>query len=181
MKAGMWTTATSGKFTNNTTLTMKNMFVGTCKNYYFFGTSILGDPAAVSWVRKNGGERFSSTGERVSGMLFLKNQFHDLFECLSVIWQKKKLCPTRGQHLSRSFRNLVIRRSLPANSTVHVRVWLLPRGAFFSENGAHKTKGAFHSTKIPVWNFGISTSPMDRYTPVAQTRPKPPRVWLLFL
>ena len=27
-------------------------------------------------------------------------------------------------------------------------------GAFFRQNGAQKTKGAFHSTKIPIWNFG---------------------------
>ena len=42
-------------------------------------------------------------------------------------------------------------------------------------------KRAFNSTKIQVWNFGSSTCPMERYVPVAQTRPKPPRVWLLFL
>ena len=29
------------------------------------------------------------------------------------------LCPTRGQHLSRCFRNLLKRRRLPPNSTVH--------------------------------------------------------------
>ena len=28
------------------------------------------------------------------------------------------------------------------------------KGAFFGENGAQKPKGAFHSTKIPIWNFG---------------------------
>ena len=43
------------------------------------------------------------------------------------------------------------------------------------------TLGAFHSTKIPVRNFGNSTCLMGQYIPVAQTRPKPPRVWLLFL
>ena len=35
----MWTTATLGKFTNNATLTMRNMFVG--NYYYLFGKSIL--------------------------------------------------------------------------------------------------------------------------------------------
>ena len=40
---------------------------------------------------------------------------------------------------------------------------------------------AFHSTKFPVWNFGNSTCQMERYIPVTQTRPKPPRVSLLFL
>ena len=41
--------------------------------------------------------------------------------------------------------------------------------------------GAFHSTKIPVWNFGNFTCPMERYITVARNQPKPPRVWLLFL
>ena len=41
--------------------------------------------------------------------------------------------------------------------------------------------GAFHSTKIPVWNFGNFTCLMERYIPVAQTRPKPPRVLSLWL
>ena len=27
--------------------------------------------------------------------------------------------------------------------------------------------GSFHSTNIPVWNFGNSTSPMERYIPIA--------------
>ena len=40
---------------------------------------------------------------------------------------------------------------------------------------AHLLTGAFHSTKIPVWNFGNFTCSMERYIPVAQTRSKPPR------
>ena len=42
-------------------------------------------------------------------------------------------------------------------------------------------EGAFHLTNTPIWNFGKSTWPMQRYIPVAHTRPKPPRVWLLLL
>ena len=45
----------------------------------------------------------------------------------------------------------------------------------------HDSMCAFHSTKISVWNFGNSTCPMERYILVAQTWPKPPRAWLLFL
>ena len=46
----------------------------------------------------------------------------------------------------------------------------------------NKTRGVFHSTKIPVRNFETDfTCPMERYIPVAKTRPKQPRVWLLFL
>ena len=30
---------------------------------------------------------------------------------------------------------------------------------------------AFHSTRIPVWNFGNSTCPVERHIPVVQTRP----------
>ena len=53
-------------------------------------------------------------------MLLLSNQSHDFFEGLSVMWHKTIiLCPTRGQHLSPCFRNLLIRRRLPPNSTVH--------------------------------------------------------------
>ena len=37
-------------------------------------------------------------------------------------------------------------------------------------------QGTFHSTKIPVWNFGNFTCLMERYIPVSQTGPKPPRV-----
>ena len=54
----MWTTAKFGKFTNNATLTMRNMFVG---SYYYVPlvkASSLGDPGAVSWGRKNGVESF---------------------------------------------------------------------------------------------------------------------------
>ena len=40
------------------------------------------------------------------------------------------------------------------------------------------TKGAFHSTEISVRKFGNSTCPIERYIPIAQTRPAPLRVWL---
>ena len=43
------------------------------------------------------------------------------------------------------------------------------------------TLGAFHSTEIPVGNFGNCTCAVKLYIPVAQTRPKSSRVWLLFL
>ena len=43
------------------------------------------------------------------------------------------------------------------------------------------TLGAVHLTKILVWNFGNSTCPIEQYIPVAQTQPKPPHIWLLFL
>ena len=43
-----------------------------------------------------------------------------------------------------------------------------------------KPRGAFHLTKIPVWNFGNFTRPMERYISVAHTRQaKQPHVWLL--
>ena len=75
----MWITATFGKFTNNATLTMRNMFVGSY--YYLFGKSILprrprgGQLREEKWRRK-----LSRRGERTPGMLLLTNQFHDLFE-----------------------------------------------------------------------------------------------------
>ena len=48
-------------------------------------------------------------------------------------------------------------------------------------SGDVKIKGFFHSTKIPVWNFGNSTCQMERNIPVRQTQSKPLHVWLLFL
>ena len=41
--------------------------------------------------------------------------------------------------------------------------------------------GRFPFNKNSGLNFGNSTFPMERYIPVAQTRPKPPRVWLLLV
>ena len=58
--------------------------------------------------------KFSRTGERTPGILLLMNQFQDSLECLSLIGHKT----IEGQHLShlsRCFRDLLIRRSLPAN------------------------------------------------------------------
>ena len=43
----------------------------------------------VSWVRKKGGESFQGKDRRAHGMLLLTNQFHNLFEYLSVIGHKK--------------------------------------------------------------------------------------------
>ena len=45
----------------------------------------------------------------------------------------------------------------------------------------NKTRGVFHSTKILARNFGHFTCPVERYILVPKTRPKQPRVWLLFL
>ena len=75
-------------------------------------------------------------------MLLLTNQFHDLFEGLSVIWHKTIiLCPTRGQHLSRCCRNLLIRRRLPPSSTVH-RTCLALAGELSSPKMEPKTPRA---------------------------------------
>ena len=41
-----------------------------------------------------------------------------------------------------------------------------------SQNPVKSCMGAFHSTKTPVWNFGNFMRSMERYIPVAQTRPK---------
>ena len=62
--------------------------------------------------------KFSRTGERALGMLRLTNKFHDSFEC-SLTGHKKKWGPIGGQHsLSCCSSDLLIRRSLPVNSTV---------------------------------------------------------------
>ena len=58
--------------------------------------------------------KFSRKGDRTPGILLLTNQFQDSLECFSLIGRKT----IEGQHLSRCFRDLLIRRSLPVNSTV---------------------------------------------------------------
>ena len=90
----------------------------------------------------------SRTGERAHGMLLLTNQFHDSSERLSVTGHKN----IGGQHLSRCFHDLLIRRSLPANVTVrstcdstllaHV-VQLSSRRAF-SENEPSKAQNWYN-------------------------------------
>ena len=49
--------------------------------------TILGDPGAVSWVRKNGGESFKNGQENLWDAI-LNKQFH-LFHCVFVIGHKK--------------------------------------------------------------------------------------------
>ena len=91
-------------------------------------------------LRRRGGQfghekrqrTFSRTGRRAAGMLLVANQFHDLFECLFVCdWAQKK------------FRDLLIRMSLPANSTV-CRTCLAPAGELSSRR---------------VFNFSVKISP----------------------
>ena len=60
--------------------------------------------------------------------------------------QKIILCPVRGQHLSRCFRDLFIRRGLPANSTV----WPFSSRRVFGENGAAKKERNSIIGKISV-------------------------------
>ena len=51
-------------------------------------------------------------------------------------------------------------------------------------SGSHiqsQTALSIQQNWIPVGNFGNSMCPMERYIPVAHTRPKPQRVCLLFL
>ena len=60
---------------------------------------------------------FRETGprpEKLAGLSRNGPQFQDSLECFSLIGRKT----IEGQHLSRCFRDLLIRRSLPANSTV---------------------------------------------------------------
>ena len=52
--------------------------------------------------------------EKLAGLSRNGPQFQDSLECFSLIGRKT----IEGQHLSRCFRDLLIRRSLPANSTV---------------------------------------------------------------
>ena len=60
--------------------------------------------------------------------------------------QKIILCSVRGQHLSRCFRDLFIRRGLPANSTV----WPFSSRRVFGENGTAKKQRNSIVGKISV-------------------------------
>ena len=65
-------------------------------------------------------------------LLLLTNQFHNSFKCSTVIVHEKTFCTQiRGQHQLRCSRDLLVRRSLPANST-STCVWLV-QGCFFFE------------------------------------------------
>jgi len=69
-------------------------------------------------------QKVSRTGKRAPGMLLLMNQLQGSVECLSLIghknMRKKYFCAqSETSFLSRCFRDLLIRRSLPANSTVY--------------------------------------------------------------
>ena len=102
-------------------------------------------------------------------MLLLTYQFHDLFEGMSGIWHKKViLCPTKGEHLSPCFRNLLIQRSLPANSTVHRTCLVLARELSsakmeptnpraFSRTTFKEHRGKT-STHAPTWAFPVTFS-----------------------
>ena len=93
----MWTTAPSGKLTSNATLTMRNMFVGTCKNYYhyYFGTSILGDPGAVSWARKNGDESFQERARAPLGCYSWRPVSRVIRMIVCDLAQKNNLVPNK--------------------------------------------------------------------------------------
>lgn len=54
------------------------------------GGGILGEPGVVSRVGINGGEKFQEQAREPPEMLLLANQFHDSFECFSLIRYKKK-------------------------------------------------------------------------------------------
>ena len=88
--------------------------------------------------------KFSRMRERASGMLCLKNEFPDSFECLSLIGHKKMfLCPIGGQHLSCCFRDLFYpptRLFAVYYRTCLYRAAELSSRRFSSENGAPKPK-----------------------------------------
>ena len=83
-------------------------------------------------------------------MLLLTDQFHDSFECFSVIGYKNTI---GDQYLSHCFRDLLIRRDLPANSTVR-RTYLARAGELSSRTvsvkmGSKKPKEFYNWQKFP--------------------------------
>ena len=103
----------------------------------FCGLSTFLVSTRVRWTlsrEKKRRRKFSTTGERAPGMVLLTNQFHDSFECLSLIGHKKYICcPIGGQNLSRCFHHLLMRWSSAANSTFRLYLSGCCRRAFFRE------------------------------------------------
>ena len=110
--------------------------------YHIFGKSILGDPEAVSWVWKNGGESFQERERDPLGILLTTSCATYSNVCLWFGTHKKMIsCPTRGQHLSRCCRDLLISGSLTANSTArHICFALAGELSLTKMPGTHKTK-----------------------------------------
>ena len=136
----MWTTATLGKFTNNSTWTMWNIFVGTCKDYF----SLV---EASSKVFKNRREsRWNATlNEPVPRLIW--RFVWDLTQKSSFVPNKR---PESISLLSQSSYTKKFTRKLDCSPYMFGSC----KGAFFSENGAHKSKGVFqdHLQRTPRQN-----------------------------
>ena len=131
--------------------------------YHFFGKSILGDPGAVSWVRKNGDESFQEREKEPLGLLLTTSFTTYSNACLWFGTHKKIIsCPTRGQHLLRCSRDLLISGRITANSTVrHTCLALAGELSSAKLPGTHQTKEILYysdSRKKPevAWKWGIN-------------------------
>ena len=160
----MWTTAPSGKLTSNATLTMRNMFEGTCKNYYhyYFGTSILGDPGAVSWARKNGDESFQERARAPLGCYSWRPVSRVIRMIVCDLAQKNNLVPNKKPvSIALLSRSSCIRKF---NRKLNCPPYMFGscRRGFFSENKTHKTKEILQYSdsrkKLEVaWKWGYMT------------------------
>ena len=110
------------------------------ETYYNRGRIILGDPGAVNWVRTNEGQSFQEQVREALGCDSYRTSLSTHSIIVSDWAQKIFLCSIRGQLLSRCFRYLPIRRSLPLNNNSNVRRICLVRAGelssrrVFSEN-----------------------------------------------
>ena len=158
----MWKTATSGKLTNDATLTnIYEKYV--CKEYYF-GTSILGDPGAVSWVRKNGVESFQEWARVPLGCYSWRTSFTTYSNNCLWFGTKNNLVPNEKPIsiplLSRFSYTRKVNRKLDCSPYMFDSC----RRAFFSENKSQPTKpNKFYNTPIPekknktevAWKWGL--------------------------
>ena len=122
--------------------------------------TILGDPEAVSWVRKNGCESFPKRVREPLGYYTLNSA--SLFRMLVCDWaQKILLCPIRGQHLSHCIHDLLMRRSFTCKKwTGHstlVKI-CLPPVWLVQELGELSSRRVFSENELSIYSTSLIRS-----------------------
>ena len=101
--------------------------------------------------------KFSRTVMRAHGMLLLTNQFHDLFECLSLIWHKKLFCAQQEARIYGVVFGIFLSEEVsPQTRLLAVHVWFMRKSSSREEFSANME--ARKPTKFSNWkNFRINS------------------------